>query len=101
MAGMFSLGLSTGAARKPNRFYLAYGSNLSLERMKSRCPDAVVLGPEATQPSSRMPTAVSPRWSIRFQNWMKRCLTAVRVIPGIIISGISGFLSRGWIPAGG
>ena len=44
MAGMFSLGLSTGAARKPNRFYLAYGSNLSLERMKSRCPDAVVLG---------------------------------------------------------
>lgn len=116
MAGMFSLGLSTGAARKPNRFYLAYGSNLSLERMKSRCPDAVVLG-TAVIPGyrllfkksktgsyatiGRMPTAVSPHWSIRFQNWMKRCLTAVRVIPGIIISGISGFLSRGWIPAGG
>ena len=56
MAGMFSLGLSTGAARKPNRFYLAYGSNLSLERMKSRCPDAVVLG-----------TAVIPGYRLLFK----------------------------------
>ena len=56
MAGMFSLGLSTGAARKPNRFYLAYGSNLSLERMKSRCPDAVALG-----------TAVIPGYRLLFK----------------------------------
>ena len=114
MAGMFSLGLSTGAARKPNRFYLAYGSNLSLERMKSRCPDAVVLG-TAVIPGYRLLFKKSKTGSyatieqdanccvpaLVYKISMKRCLTAVRVIPGIIISGISGFLSRGWIPAGG
>lgn len=30
--------------RRPCIFYLAYGSNLNLERMKSRCPDAEVVG---------------------------------------------------------
>lgn len=31
-------------SHKPSIFYLAYGSNLNLERMKSRCPDAEVAG---------------------------------------------------------
>lgn len=31
-------------SRKPQNPYLAYGSNLSIERMRSRCPDAVVVG---------------------------------------------------------
>ena len=107
MAGLFSYDFASADARKPKRFYLAYGSNLSLERMKSRCPDAVALG-TAVIPGyrllfkkSRMPTAVSRRWSIGSQNWMRPCLTAMRVIPGIIISGISGFLSRDWILEGG
>ena len=52
MAGVFS----TEALRKPNKFYLAYGSNLSQERMKSRCPDAVVLG-----------TAVIPGYRLLFK----------------------------------
>ena len=52
MAGVFS----TEALRKPNKFYLAYGSNLSQERMKSRCPDAVALG-----------TAVIPGYRLLFK----------------------------------
>ena len=56
MAGLFSLDLASADARKPKRFYLAYGSNLSLERMKSRCPDAVVLG-----------TAVIPGYRLLFK----------------------------------
>ena len=32
------------ASHKPSIFYLAYGSNLSLERMAKRCPDAQVAG---------------------------------------------------------
>ena len=66
MAGMFSLGLSTGAARKPNRFYLAYGSNLSLERMKSRCPDAVALG-----------TAVIPGYRLLFKKSKTGCYATI------------------------
>ena len=31
-------------SRKLKTFYLAYGSNLSIERMRSRCPDALVVG---------------------------------------------------------
>ena len=31
-------------ARKPSRYYLAYGSNLWPHRIKSRCPDAVIAG---------------------------------------------------------
>lgn len=31
-------------SRRPQTFYLAYGSNLSIERMRGRCPDAVVVG---------------------------------------------------------
>lgn len=44
MGGWFTLDLGTELARKPNKYYLAYGSNLSLERMKSRCPNAVPFG---------------------------------------------------------
>ena len=42
--GWFELDLGTPLARKPSRYYLAYGSNLSLERMKARCPNAVPFG---------------------------------------------------------
>ena len=56
VAGLFSLDFASADARKPKRFYLAYGSNLSLERMKSRCPDAVVLG-----------TAVIPGYRLLFK----------------------------------
>ena len=42
--GWFELDLGTQPARKPSRYYLAYGSNLSVERMKARCPNAVVFG---------------------------------------------------------
>ena len=56
MAGLFSLDFASTDARKPKRFYLAYGSNLSLERMKDRCPDAVVLG-----------TAVIPGYRLLFK----------------------------------
>lgn len=31
-------------SRTPSRFYLAYGSNLDMERMGQRCPYAVVVG---------------------------------------------------------
>ena len=31
-------------SHRPSIFYLAYGSNLSLERMMGRCPDAQVVG---------------------------------------------------------
>ena len=41
----FHLSHSNGIlSRKPQTFYLAYGSNLSIERMRGRCPDAVVVG---------------------------------------------------------
>ena len=42
--GWFELDLGTPLARKPSRYYLAYGSNLSVERMKARCPNAVAFG---------------------------------------------------------
>ena len=32
-------------SRSPSRYYLAYGSNLDMERMGKRCPYAVVVGP--------------------------------------------------------
>ena len=35
---------SVEVSRRPAIYYLAYGSNLSLERMAKRCPDAVVAG---------------------------------------------------------
>lgn len=56
MAGIFSGSFENGEMRKPDRFYLAYGSNLSLERMKSRCPDAEPLG-----------TAVIPGYRLLFK----------------------------------
>ena len=31
-------------SRVPSRYYLAYGSNLDMERMGKRCPYAVVVG---------------------------------------------------------
>lgn len=31
-------------SRSPSRYYLAYGSNLDMERMGKRCPHAVVVG---------------------------------------------------------
>ena len=33
-----------GISRKPSRYYLAYGSNLDMERMGHRCPYAVPVG---------------------------------------------------------
>ena len=33
-----------GISRKPSRYYLAYGSNLDMERMEHRCPYAVPVG---------------------------------------------------------
>ena len=66
MAGLFSLDFASADAGKPKRFYLAYGSNLSLERMKSRCPDAVVLG-----------TAVIPGYRLLF----KKSKTGFYTIP--------------------
>jgi gamma-glutamylcyclotransferase (GGCT)/AIG2-like uncharacterized protein YtfP len=44
MAGAFSFDLGAIRSRKPGIFYLAYGSNLSLERMQNRCPNAVAVG---------------------------------------------------------
>lgn len=41
---LFKLDLGTTQARKPSRYYVAYGSNLSVERMESRCPYAEVIG---------------------------------------------------------
>ena len=35
---------SIEVSHRPAIYYLAYGSNLSLERMAKRCPDAVVAG---------------------------------------------------------
>lgn len=32
------------ASHRPSLFYLAYGSNLCLERMKHRCPDSLAVG---------------------------------------------------------
>ena len=40
-------------SRRPQTFYLAYGSNLSIERMRGRCPDAEVIG-RAMIPGYRM-----------------------------------------------
>ena len=41
----FHLSRSYGVlSRKPQTSYLAYGSNLSIERMRSRCPDAEAIG---------------------------------------------------------
>ena len=41
----FHLSRSYGVlSRKPQTPYLAYGSNLSIERMRSRCPDAEAIG---------------------------------------------------------
>ena len=35
---------SVEVSRRPAIYYLAYGSNLSLERMAKRCPDAIAAG---------------------------------------------------------
>ena len=43
MTDRFRLNLDT-ASRKPTRYYLAYGSNLDMERMGHRCPYAVPIG---------------------------------------------------------
>lgn len=56
MAGAFSKDYGGEAGRRADRFYLAYGSNLSLGRMKSRCPDAVAFG-----------TAVIPGYRLLFK----------------------------------
>ena len=56
MAGAFSKYYGGEAGRRADRFYLAYGSNLSLERMKNRCPDAVAFG-----------TAVIPGYRLLFK----------------------------------
>ena len=50
----FHLSRSYGVlSRKPQTPYLAYGSNLSIERMRGRCPDAEVIG-RAMIPGYRM-----------------------------------------------
>lgn len=79
---------SVEVSRRPAIYYLAYGSNLSLERMAKRCPDAIAAGISKipgyrllfkksgsgfTPPSNRMPTALCRPWSIRSANLMKPC----------------------------
>src|SRR5512133_1439850 len=44
------------AASKPGQLYFAYGSNLSLEGMDARCPDAKPIGP-----------AILHDWALTFQ----------------------------------
>ena len=44
MKELFSSDLLRPEARKPSRYYLAYGSNLWPNRIKARCPDAVIAG---------------------------------------------------------
>lgn len=44
MADWKCIELYGGPSRRPSLFYLAYGSNLSLERMAQRCPDAKAVG---------------------------------------------------------
>jgi hypothetical protein len=56
MAPRFNFDLIAAAARRPGKFYLAYGSNLSLERMERRCPNAVAFG-----------TAVIPGYRLLFK----------------------------------
>lgn len=41
---LFKLDLGTAQARRPSRYYVAYGSNLCIERMESRCPYAEIIG---------------------------------------------------------
>lgn len=36
--------MGKGRLRMPERYYIAYGSNLSIEQMKVRTPDAVIVG---------------------------------------------------------
>ena len=40
----------------PKRYYIAYGSNLNVEQMKHRCPDARVVG-----------TATLEGWTLLFR----------------------------------
>lgn len=41
---LFKLDLGTAQARRPSRYYVAYGSNLCIERMEGRCPYAEIIG---------------------------------------------------------
>ena len=43
-------------SRNPSRYYLAYGSNLDMERMGKRCPYAVVVG--TTEINESVPAVV-------------------------------------------
>ncbi|MGM9617441.1 gamma-glutamylcyclotransferase family protein [Butyricicoccus sp.] len=45
-------------ARKPYRYYAAYGSNLSVEQMAHRCPDARMIG-----------VAVLNGWKLQFKQF--------------------------------
>ena len=53
MQDIFSLDLGSRQARMPMTYYLAYGSNLDINRMEKRCPYAVAVG-TTTIPGYRM-----------------------------------------------
>lgn len=81
--------LCGGPSRKPSLFYLAYGSNLSLERMSVRCPDAQVAGTAKIHGyrllfkksksgfyatiRARTPTAMCRCWCTKSANSMRPC----------------------------
>ena len=60
-----------------NKYYLAYGSNLSMAQMAQRCPDAVYVGTaelkdyqllfKGSQSGSYL--TVEPRREVRFRFW--------------------------------
>lgn len=53
MREIFNLNLGDREARKPSIYYLAYGSNIDLDRMESRCPYARLVG-TTTIPGHRL-----------------------------------------------
>ena len=78
------------AASKNYIAYVAYGSNLSVEQMALRCPDATIM---ITNSSSGFMRILRNRKAHTFQYWcgksarlMKNGLTSMRAFPaGIII----------------
>lgn len=104
-----------GISRKPSRYYLAYGSNLDMERMGHRCPYAVPVGVTeiygyrllfkksktgATPPSSRMPMKASQLWYGCFPSLMNCCWIGMRAALGTITRSSSSFPSGIWMGIG-
>lgn len=95
-------------SRSPSRYYLAYGSNLDMERWER---DALTLSGRhdryhglsapvqkeqdraATPPSSRMPMKAYRRWSGSSRNTMSSCWTGTRDAQDTITRSSSSFRS--------